>query len=292
MSGPMRPGIGGQEATGHECRQIDLELDAVFSRHAALRGGEELSEDARLHLRSCERCRGLYHWLTGAAGADPPSPAVPAAMVDSVSARMKHSLRPVKAQSSPAVLAARFLLLFLLCAAPVLLMMRTPGLTAMSMAQLSGMLLVLLGGAALLSLSLAWQISPGSLRRVSAGGAVTALSGSFLASIAALYPWHEPQGFLEHGRSCLSAGLLMAAPAAVFFWLLVRRGYPLATRMVGATVGALAGLLGAFVLQFCCDRQEAVHLLVWHGGVLFAAVAVGAAMAWVGNRPPHYTASE
>jgi hypothetical protein len=44
---------------------------------------------------------------------------------------------------------------------------------------------------------------------------------------------------------------------------------------MGASLGAIAGLLSVTVLQFKCDTQQAIHLLVWHGAVLVLSTTVG-----------------
>ena len=228
------------------------------------------------HLGKCERCRRLYQWMLESAV---PRESVPA-MASAIQAKLKQSLTPVKPQASPRVLAAQFLLVFLLFSAPMIGMMGTAGLHEMNVIQMIGIVTVLVCGAALLSLSLAWQMSPGSLHRVPPRIAVVVLASGFLAAIAILFPWQEPQAFLSRGGECLKAGLLMAAPSSLLFWLLVRRGHTLASGMLGATLGAIAGLLGASVLQFTCNRQDAVHLLVWHGGVVIISLALGIAVSW------------
>lgn len=67
----------------------------------------------------------------------------------------------------------------------------------------------------------------------------------------------------------------MAIPAAILFWLLLRRGRALGVGTAGATFGAIAGLLGASVLQLTCNHQDAGHLLVWHGGVVIVSIGLG-----------------
>ena len=69
--------------------------------------------------------------------------------------------------------------------------------------------------------------------------------------------------------------MLAALPAAALFWLIARRGAPLSFGTLGGTLGGIAGLLGATILQFTCSRQDAAHLLVWHGGVLAASITAG-----------------
>jgi len=263
-----------------ECRQIDLELDRALSQNASARLTWNMSEQALAHLRKCERCRRLNHWvLDGAALTTQPTEPAPA-VAEAVRTLMKQSLSPVTPQSSPRVLAAQFLLVFLLFSAPMIGMMGTEGLHEMKLSQLFGIMTILVCGAALLSFSLAWQMSPGSLHRVPPRIAVITLATGFLAATAVLFPWQEPQSFLERGWSCLKAGLLMAAPSSLLFWVLVRRGHTLASGILGASLGALAGLVGASVLQFTCNRQDAMHLLVWHGGVVIVSVVLGVAISW------------
>src|SRR4029077_7430607 len=122
-------------------------------------------------------------------------------------------------------------------------------------------------GVSLLAVSLAWQMRPGSYRRVS----TTALLGAFgiglLLGMALLFPWQSSPAFALEGWPCLLGGLGIAVPGALLLWLVVRRGAALSFTTLGATLGATAGLLGVTVLQFKCAHQEASHLLVWHTGV-------------------------
>jgi hypothetical protein len=46
--------------------------------------------------------------------------------------------------------------------------------------------------------------------------------------------------------------------------------------LLGATLGAIAGLLAVTVLQYTCELQDIGHLLVWHGGVLVLSTLAGA----------------
>jgi hypothetical protein len=259
-----------------ECRLIDAELDRGFGAGAPEERPLNLSQQALEHLRNCGRCRRLYQWLVEGLSPAEASPAVCA----KIQSQLKESLRPVTPQPAPGVLAAQFLLVFLLFASPAVGMLGASGLREMGLAQLIGIGAVLILGAALLSLSLAWQMTPGSLHRVPAKAAILTLAAGFLLGITILFPWHTPEAFLTRGWSCLKAGLLMAIPAAVLFWLLVRRGHALATGALGGTLGAIAGLLGTTVLQLTCDRQDAGHLLVWHGGVLVVSIGVGILVAW------------
>jgi hypothetical protein len=67
----------------------------------------------------------------------------------------------------------------------------------------------------------------------------------------------------------------LAVPAAGLFWLLLRGGAPLNLTTLGATLGAIAGLLSVTMLQFTCNLQGIGHLLTWHGGVLVISTIAG-----------------
>jgi predicted anti-sigma-YlaC factor YlaD len=253
-----------------DCNLIDAELDRRFEGQTA-----DISQHARQHLQECERCRRLYHWISEELPLADPSPE----LYREIQKKLQASLKPVSPQPSIRVLAAQFLVVFLLFASPAIGMLGVAGVHKMGLLQLIAIGVVLLLGAALLSLSLSWQMTPGSLHLAPAKVVVPTLAAGFLVGIALLFPWYSPEAFLRRGWVCFKTGLLMALPAATLFWLLVRRGRALAIGTLGATIGAIAGLLGVTVLQIACDRQDAAHLLVWHGGVLVASIVFGLLIA-------------
>ena len=248
------------------CESVDAEFDRRF-------GDAEfsLSSDARRHLAGCERCRVLYGYLSEPA----PRVSVPPELSDRVEQMLKSSLRPVKPAGSTAIIAVQLFLAFAIMAAAIAIFMKPAGLRAMSGGELAGVTAALISGAALLSLSLAWQMIPGSLRRFSAKAAITIAAAAFLATVAVLFPWRAPKEFFSAGWHCLWLGIALAVPAAVLFGSIVRRGARLGTGIPGATSGALAGLVALTVLQANCEMQEATHLLVWHGAVLVLMTLAG-----------------
>jgi hypothetical protein len=250
-----------------DCKLVDLELDRRFGTQ-----DQPLSPQARQHLDECERCRRLYHYLADTLPDFTVSPEVPRRIAE----RMQKSLKPVPRLRSMPVLAAQLLIVFLLLAAAVTSMMKVVGIEAMSPAQLLGISAILALGVVLLSRSLAWQMTPGSRQRIPAWAAVAILGVGLLVGIVFLFPWRTPEAFLVRGWRCLRAGLVLAVPAAALFWLLVRRGAPLDLTTLGATLGAIAGLLSVTVLQFTCNLQDIAHLMVWHGGVLVISTIIGA----------------
>jgi len=173
----------------------------------------------------------------------------------------------------------QFLLAFALFALPGGGILGFAGFQRMGLPQFIGVTGILAVGAAVLSLSLAWQMAPGSLQRFSTGAAITALALGFLGCVGILFPWHAPKAFVAQGWPCSVVGVTIAMPAALLFWILARRGAPLSREALGGALGAIAGLLGVTVLQFSCSRQEAGHLLVWHGGVLAVSTLMGILIA-------------
>jgi hypothetical protein len=252
--------------TKTHCESVDAEFDRHFG---ALH--PELPADAGRHLEECDRCRNLYKYLSAPAPLVLPSPG----LNDRIGQTLRSSLKPVRPVAATRIVATQFFLLFVLLTIPASGMMDLMGWRLMSPGQVTAVTAVLIAGAALLSLSLAWQMTPGSLQRIPANRAMWILSVSFLVVVAILFPWHTPEGFFRLGWRCLKMGLLMAVPAAALFGILLRRGAALSPGALGGTLGAISGLLGITVLQFQCDTQDAIHLLVWHGAVVVISASIG-----------------
>jgi predicted anti-sigma-YlaC factor YlaD len=250
-----------------DCKSVDAELDRQFGRP-----GQPVSPLARQHLDECERCTKLYRYLTQPARDYAVSPELQRRILENA----KRSLQPVSPLRSTAVRAAQLLIVFVLLAAAVTSMRKILGIEAMSPGQLAGSSAVLALGVVLLSRSLAWQMIPGSMQRIPAWTAVAILGAALLVGTVVLFPWQTPEAFVERGWRCLRTGLTLSVPTAVLFWQLVRRGAFLNFTTLGASLGAIAGLLSVTVLQFTCNMQEIAHLLVWHGGVLVIATIAGA----------------
>lgn len=257
------------------CNIVDAELDRQFESPSST-----LSQQARRHIGECARCGTLYKWMLQ----DVPSAGLSPDRYGRIQEELRRSLKPVPPRLPIRVLAARFAAVFLLFGAPAIGMMGLAGLHEMGLAQMLGMIVVLAFGVALLSLSLAWQMIPGSLQRIAPAAAISILAAGFLFGIILLFPWQTPEAFVTRGWQCFRACILMAVPAAVMFGLLVRRGVVLEPGRLGGTLGAIAGLLGAAVLQFTCSEQKASHLLVWHGGALLVSIVLGVAIGHLVGR--------
>lgn len=210
-----------------------------------------------------------------AGSAGPISPELQARIAGSLT----DSLRPVKPVSSVIVSLLQIAAVFAIFAVALVAVMGTAGLARMSAVQLGVIAALIVAGAGLFSLSLAWQMRPGSYQFLRPAGILGIFGVGLLTGMALLFPWVSPQAFVIQGWHCLASGLAVAAPAALLVWLVVRRGAPLSMSAWGATLGATAGLLGVTVLEFQCPHQEALHLLVWHGSVLIITTAAGIVIA-------------
>jgi len=246
-----------------ECETIDQELD---------RGSHVPSAAAVEHIRTCTRCRGLYHWMLGA----PQVPAAGAGVNRRVRSRIMGSLQAVHPRASSFAQALRFFIVFTAAAMMATFMI---GFSNFDNAGAMAMGCLLAVGTAVLSFSLAWLTSPASLHRYSVYSAAWVIAILFVVAAACLFPWHATPDFLSQGRECLGAGMMMALPAGALLGLFAARGYLPVTGALGTVLGALGGLFGASVLQFTCRRQEAAHISGWHGAVIVVSIVTGALAA-------------
>jgi hypothetical protein len=196
-----------------------------------------------------------------------------------ISGALTASLQPVKPMPAAHVLSGQFASIFLVFAAALIAMMGVTGFRTLDAWQALGIVAILAVGVSLFSLTLAWQIRPGSLQKIPAKLSWACFGVGFLTGAALLFPWRGAEAFVSRGWPCLLTGSAVAIPGGVLFWLLTRRGVPLSAGAFGGTLGAIAGLLGLTVLQFHCLYQNAAHLLLWHGGILVLSITTGLLVA-------------
>ena len=70
--------------------------------------------------------------------------------------------------------------------------------------------------------------------------------------------------------------MLVAIPAALAIWLVLRRGYAVDATSAGLAAGTLAGLAGVITLELHCPIFRAMHVMVWHTAVTPVSAAGGA----------------
>jgi hypothetical protein len=119
---------------------------------------------------------------------------------------------------------------------------------------------------------------PGSRLLLSPSLLAFAAIGILAGVVSILFHPHEEPTFVATGLVCLRIGLECAIPAALLFWLVLRRGAVLNPVATGVTAGAMAGLSGLVVLEIFCPNPNEYHVLVWHLGAVLASIAGGLAI--------------
>ena len=128
------------------------------------------------------------------------------------------------------------------------------------------------------------QLIPGSRRGLNVGAFLTIISAVLLGVFALVFRDYRTDHFISAGVACLLTGLILAVPAAMLSWLLLRRGFAVNSVAAGLVGGALAGLSGVTMLELHCANFQALHVLVWHTAVLPASTAAGALVGWALRR--------
>jgi hypothetical protein len=252
------------------CRVVDGVLDHLGD-------GAGITPEVRRHIEECSECRSLYGWMAAA----PAGPEISSESASRIARSLTASLRPTRPLASHRIIISRLLLLIAVAALALTGIMGTAGFERMRLAQILSMSVLLTAGAFLFSVSLSWQIRPGSYQRLPAAAILAAFGVGVLAGISLFFPWQASHAFLAQGMPCLIGGTIMAVTAAVLLWLVVRHGAPLSIPTFGATLGATAGLLALTVLQIQCPFQEASHLLFFHGGAVVLSTLGGWAVGHI-----------
>jgi hypothetical protein len=232
------------------------------------------------------RDREIDEILKRAAGA---SPDVDPALVDRLSRSIGSSLGPVRPLPPARVLASG---LFVICGAVALAGAALLGLHGI--AKLSGLGIalifpVLAAFTWLAAMATIAGMTPGSRRPMAPALLLAGGCTLLVAVFALLFPDYRTHGFVHQGIACLTAGLLIALPAGLAGWIVVRRGFAVNPVAAGLAMGTLAGLAGVTMLELHCANFEAPHVMVWHTAVIplsaLAGAAVGrAARLWSGRR--------
>lgn len=206
------------------------------------------------------------------------------ALLDRVGRSMGPALRPVRPRAPMWALAGG---VAVVCAAVALAGAAQLGLhgiqrlTGWERALIFPALGILLCGAATAS---AGETIPGSRRLVRPGVLLGVSSLALLGIFAILFHDYATRRFVPQGLVCLKAGLLLAIPAGVAAWVILRRGFAVNRVGAGLVTGTLAGLAGIAMLELHCPNFEALHVMVWHTAVVPIAGAAGAAMGWLRGR--------
>ncbi len=128
------------------------------------------------------------------------------------------------------------------------------------------------------------EMIPGSRRWMSPAMLLALILIGSIAVEAVLFRNYAMDAFVPAGIPCLRAGLVVAIPAGVGSWLVLRRGFAVNPRSAGLAAGTLAGLAGVMMLELHCPNFLAPHVMVWHTAVIPISALMGALLARIQNR--------
>jgi hypothetical protein len=208
------------------------------------------------------------------------APRVEPELFKQIAGSLQSSLRPVRPLRPTWILAAG---LTLICAALATAAAARAGFYGIEKLALWERLLIFstLGMVAWTwGVQLVGRLIPGSRQHFSAGTLLSIGTAVLLGVFALVFRDYRTDHFISAGLPCLLSGLLLAIPAALLSWLLLRRGFAVNSVAAGFVGGALAGLCGVTMLELHCANSQALHVLVWHTGVVPVSAAVGALAGW------------
>jgi len=203
------------------------------------------------------------------------------ALLDRISDQLGTTLRPVRPMPPAWILA---LALFLsstaiaVVGAAILGFYGFVSLTAAQFAWIFPVVGLAAWGASALSSA---ETIPGSRQRVTPPILLALCILAIVAVFALLFHDYATAGFVHWGVRCLVAGLIEALPTGLVAWLVLRRGLALNPGAAGLAAGTLAGLTGLAMLELHCPSHLALHVMIWHVGVVPIAALAGALIAWL-----------
>jgi hypothetical protein len=188
---------------------------------------------------------------------------------------LASDLRPVRRIAPKRYFVGLLFVIFLFFAGLGVLRLGWRGLTVMTPLQGSLILGAFLIGAGFLAWSLANQMSPGSLHRLSPVSLPVAVTIALAILTAALFHFEDTGRFWTRSWQCIRLGAPFSLVAAIPTWFVLRRGACLSPRTIGLGAGLFTGLAGALAIQIRCQNLDAAHILVSHIGMAALASALG-----------------
>ena len=245
------------------------DMDDVMSSHS---GNWTQAEGSAEHLAGCERCRSLARLLNEAEKGFVASES----QLERIHVKLVENLKPVRPLPPSWVFLSIFVVIFLCVVTVGALRLGTNGWSALTIQQRIAVFASLAAGAVLLATSLVRQMVPGSRHTLPP----VALTGGILLFlmlvIVATFRSLAELEFVANGLGCIKNGLVFSVPAALLFWVVLRRGAILFPKLIGAAAGGLAGLIGLSILEVNCPNLNIFHILVWHWGVVLVSSLAGA----------------
>lgn len=245
------------------------ETDNFFDRD---KRSADVPREIVQHLTECRRCERVYSLLNvdrvdlGPA----PSPVQQRIVRELISDLQPVPPLPGDRRLGVAVFGAALAIVLVPTA-----MMGAKALPLMNIWQTIAIVGVLGGAAVMVAFSLACQHIPGSRHFIAPRPAV---AGSLLLLFCVtplVLPWRHHEAFIASGLRCFATGMMIAVPAVVVLWFVLRRGVVLSPRTTGASLGLMAGIAALTVLELNCRIIEAGHVAAWHLSVLLFMTLMG-----------------
>jgi hypothetical protein len=128
------------------------------------------------------------------------------------------------------------------------------------------------------------QFIPGSRHFVAPLVLVATIVAVLFGVSAYLLRDYRTDHLITGGVTCLTTGLICAAPAGLISAWILRRGFAVNPVSAGLALGILSGIAGVAMLELHCANFQPLHLL-WHLLVVLVAGIVGALVGqWVFGR--------
>jgi len=198
------------------------------------------------------------------------------ALLERIAGSVTRDLKPVKPVPSAGLTVSRLLAGFLAVAVLGGAILGFFGVIKLSAGAIALIFPALAGLALLAAAASANAMIPGSKRPFHPAVLTAAGCAVMAAEFVLLFHDHSLGNYVPEGVTCLKAGLLWSVPAAIFAWLLLRRGYAVDRTAAGAAAGTFAGLAGLTVLELHCANFRMWHVVVWHLAVVPIAAALAA----------------
>jgi hypothetical protein len=206
----------------------------------------------------------------------PAPPKVDSALLASIERSMRETLAPVRPLPPSWMLTAGLVALCGIVATIGAALLGFKGIGRLSKEEI-GLIFSVLALFTILASSLTVaEMIPGSRHIFRPRSVLTASVLAILALFALLFHDYGMSRFVPQGVACLVIGLLVAIPAALAIWLVLRRGFAVNARSAGLAAGTLAGLAGVITLELHCPIFRAMHVMVWHTAVIPVSAAGGA----------------
>jgi hypothetical protein len=230
------------------------------------------SPDAGEHIARCKHCRRLARVLLKIEEAPDPLDS----QLKRIQAMITLRLRPVRPLASARFFLAVCAMIFLSVVATGVMRSGIDGWTVLNGVQRIAVFATLAASAVLLAASMIGQMVPGNKYALAPTMLPIGVLAALMIILAVTFRPREELAPAKSGLTCVRNGLTFSIPAAVLFWLLVRRGAVLYRKSIGAAVGGLGGLTGFGALELNCPNVNVFHIVGWHWSMVLICTAAGA----------------